>query len=138
MIRLFISAKIDDISHCPLYDGNGRILNVLYLVLNNLLDSPILYLSNYINKIKINTINSLLNLEKIIAEEGLNKDRTYNFIQKSFEQGRVETNGTEVSGILPPMNMFTPNNERQEKRNKVIDKLVEFFDKFFSLSNNKF
>ena len=39
----------------PFYDGNGRtgrILNVLYLVLNNLLDSPILYLSNYINKSK--------------------------------------------------------------------------------------
>ena len=39
----------------PFYDGNGRtgrILNVLYLVLNNLLDSPNLYLSNYINKNK--------------------------------------------------------------------------------------
>ena len=39
----------------PFYDGNGRtgrILNVLYLVLNNLLDSPILYLRNYINKNK--------------------------------------------------------------------------------------
>jgi len=39
----------------PFYDGNGRtgrILNVLYLVLNNLLDSPILHLSNYINKNK--------------------------------------------------------------------------------------
>ena len=37
------------------YDGNGRtgrILNVLYLVLNDLLDSPILYLSNYINNNK--------------------------------------------------------------------------------------
>lgn len=39
----------------PFYDGNGRtgrILNVLYLVLNKLIDSPILYLSNYINKNK--------------------------------------------------------------------------------------
>ncbi len=39
----------------PFYDGNGRtgrILNVLYLVLNHLLDSPILYLSNYINRNK--------------------------------------------------------------------------------------
>lgn len=39
----------------PFYDGNGRtgrILNVLYLVLNKLLDSPILHLSNYINKNK--------------------------------------------------------------------------------------
>lgn len=77
-------------------------------------------------------------LDKIIEEENLNKDQTYSFIQKSFEQGKVETNGTEVSTILPPMSMFTPNNDRQEKKNKVIDKLLEFFDKFFSISNNKF
>ena len=35
----------------PFYDGNGRtgrILNILYLVLKNLLESPILYLSKYI------------------------------------------------------------------------------------------
>ncbi len=35
----------------PFYDGNGRtgrIINILYLVLNNLLDLPILYLSSYI------------------------------------------------------------------------------------------
>ena len=73
-------------------------------------------------------------LDKIITEENLNKEETYNFIQKSFEQGRVETNGTEVSTILPPMSMFTPTNDRQEKKNKVIDKLLEFFDKFFSIT----
>lgn len=36
----------------PFYDGNGRtgrILNIIYLVLNKLIDSPILYLSKYIN-----------------------------------------------------------------------------------------
>jgi len=35
----------------PFYDGNGRtgrIINILYLILNNLLDIPILYLSHYI------------------------------------------------------------------------------------------
>lgn len=39
----------------PFYDGNGRtgrILNILYLVLENLLDVPILYLSKYIIKNK--------------------------------------------------------------------------------------
>ena len=77
-------------------------------------------------------------LDKIITEEKLNKEETYNFIQRSFEQGRVETNGTEVSHILPPMSMFTPTNDRQEKKNKVIDKLLDFFDKFFSISDNKF
>lgn len=77
-------------------------------------------------------------LDKIIAEENLNKEETYNFIQKSFEQGRVETNGIEVSSILPPMNMFTPTNDRQEKKNNVIDKLLGFFNKFFNISSSKF
>lgn len=39
----------------PFYDGNGRtgrILNILYLVKNGLLDMPILYLSRYINQTK--------------------------------------------------------------------------------------
>ena len=39
----------------PFYDGNGRtgrIINVLYLVLKNLLDIPVLYLSRYIVKNK--------------------------------------------------------------------------------------
>lgn len=39
----------------PFYDGNGRtgrIINVLYLVMNGLLDLPILYLSRYIIKNK--------------------------------------------------------------------------------------
>lgn len=39
----------------PFYDGNGRtgrILNILYLVLSDLLDTPILYLSKYIIKTK--------------------------------------------------------------------------------------
>jgi Fic family protein len=39
----------------PFYDGNGRtgrILNILYLIINQLLDIPILYLSSYINENK--------------------------------------------------------------------------------------
>ena len=39
----------------PFYDGNGRtgrILNILYLIMNDLLDIPILYLSSYINENK--------------------------------------------------------------------------------------
>ena len=39
----------------PFYDGNGRtgrVLNVLYLLKSGLLDSPVLYLSRYINQTK--------------------------------------------------------------------------------------
>jgi len=50
----------------PFYDGNGRtgrILNILFLIINDLLDLPILYLSSYINDNKseyyrlLNTVN---------------------------------------------------------------------------------
>ncbi len=76
-------------------------------------------------------------LDKIIEEENLNSDETYKFIRKSFEQGRVETNGTEISDMLPPMSMFSEDNNRQVKKNRVLDKLIEFFDKFFSITGNR-
>lgn len=59
----------------PFYDGNGRtgrILNILYLILNDLIDVPILYLSSYIiaNKSEyyhlLNQTNQTGNLEEWI------------------------------------------------------------------------
>ena len=59
----------------PFYDGNGRtgrILNILYLIINDLLDIPILYLSSYINENKadyyrlLNTVNKLDEWEEYI------------------------------------------------------------------------
>lgn len=47
----------------PFYDGNGRtgrILNILFLILNNLIDIPILYLNSYIIENKTE-YNKLLN-----------------------------------------------------------------------------
>ena len=76
-------------------------------------------------------------LDKIIIEENLNKDETYNFIRKSFEHGSVETNGTEVATILPPMSRFSMNDDRFNKKKKVLDRLMDFFDKFFSISSDK-
>lgn len=48
----------------PFYDGNGRtgrIINILYLVLTGLLDTPILYLSRFINQTKDEYYNELQN-----------------------------------------------------------------------------
>ena len=53
----------------PFYDGNGRtgrIINILYLILNGLLDVPVLYLSSYIIKFK-SEYYTLLN--KVRTEE---------------------------------------------------------------------
>ena len=39
--------------------------------------------------------------------------------------------------MLPPMSMFSKDNNRERKKTKVIDRLLEFFDKFFNITNNK-
>jgi len=73
----------------PFYDGNGRtgrIVNVLYLMMNNLLDSPILYLSGYINKNKSAYYRLL--------QEVRTKDKWEEwilFMLKSVEQTSLET-----------------------------------------------
>lgn len=41
----------------------------------------------------------------------------------------------EKSELIEKLNIL--NNERQEKKNKVIDKSLEFFGKFFSISSDK-
>ncbi|MCY4321753.1 MAG: Fic family protein, partial [Bdellovibrionaceae bacterium] len=52
LVKMAVSHLYFESIH-PFYDGNGRtgrIINILYLLLNNLLESPILYLSRYILK----------------------------------------------------------------------------------------
>lgn len=77
-------------------------------------------------------------LDKIISEENLDKEMTYNFIKKSFENGSVEVLGTDIVNILPPMSMFSPNDERSRKKKTVIEKLSEYFNRFFNISNRNF
>ena len=91
-----------------------------------------------------NDFNSFMNskkkeeLDKIISEENLDKEKTYVFVKRSFENGRVETNGTELSFILPAMSRFEADKKRTKKKESVVEKLIGFFDKFFSISNSEF
>lgn len=73
----------------PFYDGNGRtgrIINVLYLVLQNLLDSPILYLSKYIIRNKA-TYYQLLQEVRVKG----NWEEWILFILKGIEETANET-----------------------------------------------
>lgn len=57
----------------PFSDGNGRtgrILNILYLVQNNLLDVPILFLSNYIIRNKTSYYKGLQDITESQTWEG--------------------------------------------------------------------
>ena len=73
-------------------------------------------------------------LEEIITTERLKADETKTFIDNSFRDGELKTIGTDIDGILPPMSRFGGNN-REVKKQTVIDKLKSFFEKYFGLVN---
>lgn len=71
-----------------------------------------------------------IELDKIITEENLNKQETYNFIEKAFRNDFIQETGTELNKILPPISLFTKDNEKGRKRIKVLDKITAFFNKY--------
>lgn len=74
-------------------------------------------------------------LESIISAENLNPEETYKFIKNAFSNGNVETTGTAITKVLPPVTRFSPSGERTTKRENVLTKLTNFFDRFFDISN---
>jgi len=87
----------------PFYDGNGRtgrILNVLYLVLKDLLDLPILYLSRYIIKNKskyyqllqeVRVENSWDNWINFMLEAVINTSKETTVLVKNIEKLMIKT-----------------------------------------------
>jgi type I restriction enzyme R subunit len=70
-------------------------------------------------------------LDKIIEIENLNKKETNKFILDAFKSGEIDSRGTAIVKILPPMSMF--NSEREEKKHSVIQELRDFFNRFTGL-----
>lgn len=77
-------------------------------------------------------------LDKIITEEKLNKEETYKFVENAFRDGFIQSTGTALGKLLPPMSRFTPNGERTRKKETVLEKLKAFFSKFWDISGGKF
>lgn len=76
-------------------------------------------------------------LDQIISEENLDRDETYRFIENAFRDGNVQTSGTAITKIMPPVSRFNPDQKRGKKRETVLDKLSAFFSKFFDISSNR-
>ncbi len=70
-------------------------------------------------------------LAQIIADENLNDAETLNFMKNAFRDNGVKTTGTDIDAILPPMSRF--GGKRALKKQAVIDKLSEFFEKYKGL-----
>ena len=70
--------------------------------------------------------------EKLINEENLNQEETRKFIDnRRLESGQVETLGTDIEKILPPMRRFGGNSEHEEKKAKNNWKNQEILWKIF-------
>ena len=70
-------------------------------------------------------------LNEIISQEKLKEEGTKKFIDNSFRDGFIKTTGTDIDKIMPPMSIF--DKSRSEKKEKIIDILQKFFEKFFGI-----
>mgnify|MGYP000855843271 FL=1 len=73
-------------------------------------------------------------LERIIADEGLNPGETRTFVENAFRDGGIPSTGTAITKILPPVSRFARNNNHSVKKQTVLDKLTAFFERYFGLS----
>lgn len=72
-------------------------------------------------------------LETIIKDEKLKHDEAQKFIENSFRDGEIKTTGTDLDKILPPISRFSGGSNRALKKQTVINKLKDFFEKYFGL-----
>lgn len=79
-------------------------------------------------------------LDEMIREENLKPRETYDFVSQSFRNGEIEETGTAIVRILPPMPLFSKNrdNDREKKKQRVVEKLKAFFERFFDVSGGLF
>lgn len=79
-------------------------------------------------------------LDELIREENLKPQETYDFVSQSFRNGEIEETGTAIVRILPPMLLFSKNgaNGREKKKQRVVEKLKAFFERFFDVSGGLF
>ena len=72
-------------------------------------------------------------LDEIIETEHLKREQTIAFIHKAFQTGEVETQGTAITECLPPMPLFGATNQRAETKQRVIEKLCAYFDRYYDI-----
>ncbi|HBS73055.1 MAG TPA: DEAD/DEAH box helicase, partial [Microbacterium sp.] len=72
-------------------------------------------------------------LEAIIEDERLRADATRAFIEIAFRDGALRTTGTAITKVLPPASRFAPDGGHGEKKQRVIERLGVFFERFFGL-----
>lgn len=74
-------------------------------------------------------------LTQIIQEEKLKEPETRKYMANAFRDGEIKTVGTDIDKLMPPVSRFGGGG-RTQKKQTVIDKLKEFFDKYFGVGGS--
>jgi len=72
-------------------------------------------------------------LTALIKEEQLKVDETKQLVENVFNDGVFKTTGTDIDKILPPVSRFSKEGNRTDTKQRVIDKLQLFFEKYHGL-----
>jgi type I restriction enzyme R subunit len=72
-------------------------------------------------------------LEAIIAEENLRADAARAFVESAFREGVLRATGTAITHVLPPVSRFSAGGGHSVKKQRVVERLRTYFDRFFGL-----
>ncbi len=72
-------------------------------------------------------------LAEIIEAEGLHAEPARKFIEAAFRDGAVQTSGTAITRVLPPVSRFAAGGGHGEKKQRVLDRLGAFVERFMGL-----
>jgi len=72
-------------------------------------------------------------LEEIIADEHLRPDAARAFVATALGDGMLRTTGTAITAVLPPVSRFAPDGGHAEQKQRVIERLSAFFDRYYGL-----
>lgn len=74
-------------------------------------------------------------LVQMISEEKLKEVETRKFMENAFYDGEIKTTGTDIDKLMPPISRFG-GGDRAMKKQRIIEKFKNFFEKFFSISTS--
>ena len=76
-------------------------------------------------------------LAELIKTEKLKPEAIRSFLENAFAQGEIKTTGTDIDSMMPPVSRFAKNNQREEKKQGLIERLQAFFEKYFCIGGNR-
>ena len=72
-------------------------------------------------------------LDQFIEEEKLKPEETVAFVEAAFRDGVIRTSGTAITKVMPPTTRFSAGGGHGQKKQRVLAKLIAFFERFLGL-----